>query len=102
MNNESDWRYQFSTLDAEDRKDPFKVIDEICQYSSLFKARDMIFDLYSIAMGSDDWQGDTSTNKEGKMWKMKLLIRAIEVIYYLDQLKRARKINVTMSKDVGK
>jgi len=102
MNNESDWRYQFSTLDSEDRKDPFKVTSEICEYDSLFRAREVIFDLYSIAMGSEDWQGDSSNGKERKMWKMKLLVRAMEVIYYLDQLKRARKMTVTISKEVSK
>jgi hypothetical protein len=87
---------QFVTLDGDDYINPFEIIDEYCSNDSLFNVRKEIFELYSIAMCSLNWQGDTPLEKANRMYHLRLMIQIIETVYLINQLRESGRLSYTI------
>jgi hypothetical protein len=87
---------QFITLDSDDFNEPFEIIDEYCANDSLFNVRKEIFELFSIAMLSLEWQGDRPIEKANRMYHLKLMIQIIETVYLINQLRESGRLMYTI------
>ena len=87
---------QFVTLDSDDFIEPFEIIDEYCANDSLFNVRKEIFELFSIAMLSLQWQGDTPIEKANRMYHLKQMIQIIETVYLINQLRESGRLMYTI------
>lgn len=83
---EKDSQLPFFTIAPEDTGDPLSTISWLCSYTSLFDARERVFEVYSLAMASEDWSVDKPLVKANRMYQLKTMIQMVEVVYLLNQL----------------
>jgi hypothetical protein len=92
MNKEKHFHHQFFAIAPDVLDDPFGVISDICENDSLFGTRKQIFELFSAAMGCEDWRTDDPLDKANRMYRLKLMIQMVEVVYFLDHLQETDQL----------
>jgi hypothetical protein len=83
---EQEWEMHLSTLTAEDRKDPFRVIRRYCSNDTPFKMRADYYDLFLAAMYSNHLEADEPEEKGDKMWLLHLTFELLEAAHWIDHL----------------
>jgi hypothetical protein len=86
MNNEKHFHHQFFALAPNEIDDPIGIISDLCEWEPLFDVRERVFDLFMLAMASEDWRAETPRDKASRMFELKWLIRMVEVLYLLHDL----------------
>lgn len=76
---------------------PLGIISDLCEFDSLFGTRDHVFDLYMLAMASEDWHTDSPRDKSSRLFRLKLMIRMVEVVYLLNHLLETDQLRKTIN-----
>lgn len=80
------WQNHIATLKEEWRKNPVDAIEEYCQLDSVFGVRERLFDMFSAAMGSQDWKDHRPIDKANWLYFFKRLLQLIEATYLIDSM----------------
>jgi hypothetical protein len=92
MPTERDPLLTFFAINTSDLDDPLGIISEVCQFDSLFGTREHMFELYMLAMASPDWHTDSAPHKGSRMYRLKLMIQMVEVVYLLNHLHKTDQL----------
>jgi len=75
------------------------TIQEFCAQDTLFNARALIFDFFSFAMSSENWRSDEPLKKAGRMWDLLQMIKLVETVYNIDQLRASGHLNLSVGEE---
>jgi len=94
MNNDRDSNKRFAFLDPDEVESPIWVISDFCSHDFLHSWREEIYELFTIAMGSPDWQGDAPIDKANRLFSLKMLITLLEAVYLLNQMHESGQLAI--------
>ena len=92
----NEWEEHLATLDAEDRKDPFRVIKMFCLLDFPFRMRWKYQDLFIGAMYSDHNENEEPNEKGDRMWLMYMTIHLAEAAYLINKLIEEKELTYSI------
>ena len=92
MQPDRDPQLNFFAINPSELDDPFGIISELCEFDSFFATREHMFELYMLAMASEDWHTDSPRDKGSRMYRLKLMIQMVEVVYLLNHLRQTDQL----------